>query len=94
MLNIELCDHYISDISFCDNEYFVNFSYLHRSNGLIDKTLAAGDGFSRALAIPVFDSPWMYSFCGALTSLFYVLLVTFYFLLVFYCSLCSSLIFT
>ena len=74
--------------------YFVDFRCLYRSNGLIDKTLAAVDGFSHALAVSVFDSLWMYSFCGALTSLFYVLLVTFYFLLVFYCSLCSSLIFT
>ena len=73
--------------------YFVNFRYLHRSNGLIVRTLAAVDGFSRALAISVFDSLWMYCFCGVLTSLFYVLLVTFYFLLIFYCSLCSSLIF-
>ena len=74
--------------------YFVDFGCLSGSNGLIDKTLAAVARFSRALAISVFDSAWMYSFCGALTSLFYVLLVTFYFLLVFYCSLCSSLIFT
>ena len=74
--------------------YFVNFRCLYRSNGLIDKTLAAVDRFSRALAISVSDSPWMYCFCGALTSLFYVLFITFYFLLVFYCSLCSSMIFT
>ena len=74
--------------------YFVNFRCLYRSNSLIDKTLATVDRFSRALAISVFDSPWMHCFCGALTSLFYVLLNTFHFLLVFYCSLYSSLIFT
>ena len=73
--------------------YFVNFRGLRRSNGLIVRMLAAVDGFSRALPISLFDSPWMYCFCVVLTSLFYVLLVTFYFLLVFYCSLCS-LIFT
>ena len=74
--------------------YFTNFRRLHLSNGLIDRMLAAVDGFSHALVISVFDSLWMYCFCGVLTSLFYVLLVTFYFLLVFYRSPCSSLIFT
>ena len=74
--------------------YFVNFRCSYRSNGLIDKKLATVDRFSRALAISVFNSPWMYCFCGALTSLFYVLFITFYFLLVFYCSLCPSMIFT
>ena len=60
----------------------------------MDSTSAEVDRFSWVVAIFVFNSLCMYCFCRALTSLSYVCLVTFYFLLVFYCFLCSSLIST
>ena len=56
----------------------------------MDSMFAEVDGFLRVVVIFVFDSLHMCYFCEALILLLYVLLVAFYFLLVFYCSLCSS----
>ena len=70
--------------------YFINSLSLYWQGGLTANVVVWADGFSRVLVSFVFDSWWMYIFCGALTSLFYVSLVNFYFPLVFYFSLCSS----
>ena len=60
----------------------------------MDRMSISLSGFPQVVAISEFNSCSMYSFCEALTSLFSVSLVIFYFLLVYYFALCSSLIFT
>ena len=72
--------------------YSINFVGLYRLGGLMVSMLAWVNTFSRVPVRFVFDSWCMYIFLWALTSLFYEFLVTFYFLLIFYFSLCSSLI--
>ena len=69
------------------SSYFINYIGLYWPGGLMIRTLVLVDGFSCVLVSFVFDFRCMYIFCGALTSLFYVFLVTFYFLLVFYFGL-------
>ena len=73
--------------------YFINLWNLYRLGGLMASLLVRVDKFSQVLMSFAFDSWCMYVFCGALTLLFCVFLVTFYFLLVCYFALCSSLIF-
>ena len=74
--------------------YFINRMGLYRPGGLMDRISFSLIEFPRVLASTVFDSCSMNSFCVALTSLFEVSLVIFYFLLAYYFALYSYLIFT
>ena len=72
--------------------YFINFVGLCQPGGLMVSMLARVNEFSWILVSLVFDSWWMYIFLVGSNLAFLWIFGYFYFLLVSYFSLCSSLI--